>query len=222
MRFFCAMLAVIEIGNCAMSLEKCLNQSKDLGVWLHSKTNEKEFSNNVRERSALSILQLAEDTSDAIIILLEAKLPGPSLSLARPLFEAYVRGLWLLRYASDEQVSKFLEGNCPNFPGLLAAIGKDKESGGAWIHAISEKNLRNFHDLTHGGHHHVLRRITADSMEPNYPEKELETLIEFANEIRIRIGCETLLLLNDEDAIQDLQNRAHGLRMHLEEPIPQQ
>ena len=195
-----------------MPLAQRMKQAKDFGVWLHEKTNERKFPGGIRERTGHSILQLSQDISDAIIVLLDAKLPGPAWSLARPLFEGYVRGLWLLNFASDEQVNKFLNGKCPTFPCLLAAIGKDQASGGAWIHAISDKNLIAFNDLTHGGSEHVKRRDKDDSVEPSYSEQELESLVKFGNEIRIRIGVELLSRLNDEKAIEQLHERAQAFR----------
>jgi hypothetical protein len=114
--------------------------------------------------------------------------------------------------ASDEQISEFIAGRCPNFARLLAAIPKDAESGGAWIHANSAKNLRSFHDLTHGGYEHVKRRIGNDSIEPLYPEQELDALIKFENEIRVRLGCQLLSLLNDEEGMGSLNKHAQVLR----------
>lgn len=195
-----------------MLLAQRISQAKDLGIWLHERTNEKRFPDGIRERTGHAILQLTEDIADAIIVLLDAQMPGPALSLARPLFEGYVRGFWLLKCASDEQVHKFLNGKCPNFPGLLAAIPKDAESGGAWIHATSEKNLIAFHDLTHGGSEHIKRRIRDGSVEPSYPEHELDSLIRLVDEIRVQIGVELLSRLNDEEGVEKLHERAQFLR----------
>nr|MBI3612245.1 hypothetical protein [Nitrospirota bacterium] len=195
-----------------MLLAQRISQAKDLGIWLHERTNEKRFPDGIRERTSHAILQLTEDIVDAIIVLLEAQMPGPALSLARPLFEGYVRGFWLLKCASEEQVRAFLNGKCPNFPGLLAAIPKDAESGGAWIHANSEKNLKAFHDLTHGGSEHVKRRLRDDSVEPSYPEHELDSLLRLGNEIRVRIGVELLSRLNDGEGVEKLHEQAQFLR----------
>lgn len=195
-----------------MPLTQCIKQAMDFGVWLHERTNERKFPDGIRERAGLSILQLSQDIGDAIIILLDAKLPGPAMSLARPLFEGYVRGFWLLNHASDKQVHEFMNGKCLNFRSLLAAIPGDADSGGAWIHANSGQNLIAFHDLTHGGSEHVKRRNRDDSVEPSYPEQELESLVKFGNEIRIRIGVELLSRLNDEKAIEELHERAQTLR----------
>ncbi len=195
-----------------MPLTHVIMQAKEFRIWLHNKTDGRRFPNGIRERTGHSILQLSEDISNAIVVLLDARLPGPALSLARPLFEGYVRGFWLLNFASDEHVNEFLDGKCPNFPGLLAAIGRDEETGAAWIHANSDKNLTSFHNLTHGGSEHVRRRNKDDSVEPNYPEQELESLVKFGNEIRIRIGAELLSRLNDEGAIHQLHEWAKAIR----------
>ena len=117
----------------------------------------------------------------------------------------------LLKYASEERVLAFMNGKGPNFGELLTSIPKDAESGGAWIHATAEKNLLSFHDLTHGGSEHVKRRIRDGSIEPSYPEQELESLIELGNEIRIRIGVELLSLLNDEEGLEKLHEQAQAL-----------
>lgn len=196
-----------------MYLTQCIKQAKDLGGWLHEWTNEREFPNGIRERTGHSILQLSEDIGDAIIVLLDNKLPGPAWTLARPLFEGYVRGFWLLNYASEKQIHEFLNGKCPRIRDLLAAIPKDADSGGAWIHANSNKNLTAFHDLTHGGSEHVKRRNRDDSVEPNYPEQELESLVKFGNEIRIRIGVELFSLLKDEEATKQLYEQVQAFRM---------
>jgi hypothetical protein len=134
------------------------------------------------------------------------------LSLARPLFEGYVRGFWLLNCASDKQVSEFMNGKCPNFRTLLTAIPRDADSGGPWIHANSDKNLICFHDLTHGGSEHVKRRNRDGAVEPSYPEEDLESLINFVNEVRIRIGADLLSRLNDEKAMEELWGWGQALR----------
>lgn len=193
-----------------MALAHRINESRELGVWLHQRTNGKTFPSE--GWTGLSILQLTEDIADAIVVLLESGLPGPALSLGRPLFEGYVRGFWLLNYASEQQVNEFTNGQCPNFSGLLAAIPNVPESGGAWIHANSNANLVKFHDLTHGGSEHVKRRLGDGSVEPNYPEQELESLLALGNEIRIRVGAELLSRLSDEEGINQLNERARALR----------
>lgn len=196
-----------------MPLLQSIKRSKEFGIWLHEKTNDRNIPGGVRERTASSILQHALDIDDAILVLLEYSLPGPALTLARPLFEGYVRGVWLLNFASDEEIEKFNNDQCPEFYFILNSIGKDQTSGGAWIHANKIANWKSFHSLTHGGSVHVKRRNTQEAVEPNYPESELEAFIQLGVEVRIRIGAEILSLLNDEDVLKQLKNKSENFRI---------
>ena len=195
-----------------MSLSQATIRAKDFAIWLYGKTNNREFPNGVRERTAMSIFQLSLDLHDAIIVLLDAKLPGPALSLARPLFESYIRGFWLFNCASDKALNNFLNGKCPSLAALVDAVENNVETGGAWIHANKNHNLISFNDLTHGGSEHVRRRNMDNSVEPNYPEEELESLVNFGVEVQIRIGVELFSQLNDEDGIEQLHKMAQSFR----------
>lgn len=187
--------------------------AKEFGIWLHERTNEKVMPGPIRVRTGASILQLSLDLADAILVLLEANLPGPALTLARPLFEGYVRGVWLLEFASDDDVEKFNSGRCPLFHELVNAIGNDEVTGGAWIHANKKANWGSFNDLTHGGSEHVKRRSTHDAIEANYPKLELEALVKFGIEVRIRVGAALLALMNNEMALEQLNEKAKILRI---------
>lgn len=188
-----------------MTLNQILEIAKELSTWIHAHIKEAEYPKN----PGLALFQQSQDICDAIRILLEANLPGPAWALARPMLDTYVRGLWLLNRASDEEIEMFLAGNePPGFKDLLNAIGKDEEAGGAWIHKICELNRKAFHDLTHGGIEHVLRRITDDSIEPNYPEEEKIRLIHTQIGIQLAIGYELLALANNPAGIEKLEEMA--------------
>ncbi len=197
-----------------MDLYERIKQAKEFGTWLHGRTNGRVFPGGVRERASLAITQQSEDVADAILVLLEAQLPGPALALSRPLFEGYVRGYWLMRYASDKQVEEFMRGTCPNFPRLLRAIPKDAESGGAWIHANAASNLPTFHNLTHGGSEHIKRRVLDGVVEPAYPESELASLVMLSNEVRVCLAAELLTIVGDEESMEELNGWAQLLRAH--------
>jgi hypothetical protein len=195
-----------------MALSQSLERAKQFGIWLHERTNDRSRPGGVRNRPAESIFQQSLDINDGIIVLLEHHLPGAAWALARPLFESYVRGFWLLKFATDDQITQFNNGQGPGMDQLLRTIGDDPTTGGAWIDANERKNRRSFNDLTHGGSEHVRRRNTQDAVEPNYPESELEALVQFGIEVRIRIGAELFGLMNDEVGVQELAKEAETLR----------
>lgn len=195
-----------------MSLTQSINQAKEFAEWLHHRTNDKIHHGGAPERTGEAVLQLSLDLADGILVLLESGLPGPALTLARPLFESYVRGFWILRFASDKEIVEFNNGKCPNLDKLLGAIGNDPDTGSKWIHANKNLNWGIFNDLTHGGSEHVKRRITQDAVEPNYPEPELKALVRFGIEVRIRIGWDMLCIMNDEIGKRQLTEKAENLR----------
>lgn len=196
-----------------MNLTTELSQAKELGEWLHSNTNEIGFEYlSEKEEMSFSLFQHSIDIDDGIVLLLENNLPGPALALARPRFEAYVRGLWLLIGASDDSIEDTKNGNWPKFSTLINQIGSNPETGGAWIKANADVNLKDFHDLTHGGVSHITRRRTGSSIEPNYPVEELKALVVFGLEIKIRIGTELLARANLADANEELHHKATSIR----------
>ncbi len=138
----------------------------------------------------------ALDVEDGIRVLLKADLPGAALALARPLFECYVRGIWLLKAATDDDTDKFLSDKYyPEFDisNLAKAIGNDPETGGEWINAIKDAHLKVLHDLTHGGTSHINTRCLSNIIEPHYPEIHLISLVMLGIEVQIRIGGEMLV-----------------------------
>lgn len=192
-----------------MTLNEIIEIAKELGTWIHEHTNEKDYPSN----PGLTLLQQSQDVCSAIIILIDSNLPGPAFALARPMLDTYIRGLWLLKHASEDDLKMFLEGKEFSFKKLLNEIGEDAETGGAWIHKISELNRKAFHDLTHGGIEHVSRRTTIDSIEPNYPEEELIRLMHIQIEIQFAIGANLLALSNNLAGIEKFEAMAQRYRV---------
>ena len=203
------------------ALSQAISQAKDLEIWLHEKTNGRNFPSKGTDAWGVCLLQNSWDIAEAIIILLERKLPGPAWTLARPLRESFVRGVWVLHCASDEQVEDFRNGKCPSFPELLKAMDDHDEAKlhADWIRANLE-NTTILNDFTHGGIEHVLRRITENDektlsgtvVEPNYPEHELEYLVGLGTEVCIRVGHELFSLMEDSEAIGELRDKAAIIR----------
>ena len=199
-----------------MSLNKILFLSEDFSIWLHQHTNETEFNKLVvREEAAICLFQQALDVEDGIRILLKGNLPGAALALARPLFECYVRGIWLLKAATDDDTDKFLSGKYyPEFDisKLAKAIGNNPETGGEWINAILDAHIKVLHDLTHGGTSHIISRCSLNTIEPRYPENHLISLVALGIEVKIRIGGELLAKLQKQDVLILLTEKVEYVR----------
>jgi hypothetical protein len=109
-----------------MSLASAIKRSTQFGLWLHAHYNESEWKCDDKQRGTLALLQHVLDLGDAVIVLVDKRLPGPALTLARPLFEGYVRSYWLSRIATS--MDSRLRGNdgypfCGSLTLIAAACG---------------------------------------------------------------------------------------------------
>ncbi|MGV2870594.1 DUF6988 family protein [Colwellia sp. E150_009] len=186
-----------------MTIDRQLGYSKYVMKWVHENTNELSIKREMK-LYGVSLLQHSLDIGDAIIILVESNLPGPSLSLCRPLLESYVRGVWLLEVATESEIQKFIGGKCPNFPTLVSAIESSGDPAGKWIKETVDLNLKSFHDLTHGGIEQVARRFSEDAIEPTYPDDEVSNVLALASDIQMAVSARLLELANDTKALMDL------------------
>ena len=195
--------------NPQLSLSNTIGKAKAFSIWLGTRMDNASIADSDRNIVALALFQQSLDIADAVLLLVdEHRLHGPAYSIVRPLFESYVRGLWILRCAADNEVEEFLQDKCPKFPMLTREIGDHAPEHYSWIQDIRQGNLRIFHSFTHGGGAHVWRRYRTQRVEANYPEWELRYLILFGVEIRIRIGALFFDLVGDCHACIELDKWA--------------
>lgn len=197
--------------------EASVQVAKDFGIWLDARTNGLELpATDDRRRISQALFYLALEHYDSILVLLSNRLIGSAFALLRPLLEAYVRGKWILCAATDTDIQNFLKGKVePSFQDLLDQIGNDPESGGAWLQKTKELNWKAFNDLTHGGIHQVIRRLTEEYIESNYPLEEQERLVVFAIEVGIGTATELFVFAERELLLEELETQANHLRSTL-------
>jgi hypothetical protein len=195
-----------------MSLELSLNKAKELGMWVHERIDRLILPQNDHVRIGGACLHLALEHYHAINVLIEARLYGSAFALARPLLEAYARGIWLLNSATESQLQSYMKGKLPKFGEILNAIGDRPETGGFWLKEIKKKNWVQFNDLVHGGAHQVARRNTEDGIESSYPEEELSRLLGFSGEVAIQLATQFFVVAGDELRLIELKNKATTIR----------
>ena len=191
-----------------MDKSQALEIAREISQFIHERTNNLQIKYEKRTSYALAVFQHALDIADGIVVLIEKNLPGVAWSLVRSMHESYVRAVWLLGHANPDQLDNFEKGICPKLATLVKCIGDEPESGGVWIKGITDLNISAFHDLAHGGMEHVSRRVTANSVEPNYPEEEIINLLTLRNQYYYNIGVFLLAIFQEESGLNDLNNKA--------------
>ena len=143
----------------------------------------------------------------AIAQLLEGRKTGSAFALARPIFEALVKGLWLYHCATDKQLEKYAEGL------ELDGIAKLTESLLAVdlpavvtvsLHQVKTKYWKTLSSLTHVGHSQVRHWLNEEGVQANYPDAALRELTNFAGFMSLVAGRELALRANNPEGASRL------------------
>ncbi|CAK1691274.1 conserved hypothetical protein [Vibrio crassostreae] len=106
-----------------------------------------------------TLLQLSLEHYESIIRLLESGLHGSAFALLRPQRDAFLRGIWYFRCATDDDLIKFKTGKEP--PAINKML-KQVETTPGYRHGelstLMADNKNVMHDYTHGGAHQSFTR----------------------------------------------------------------
>lgn len=135
-----------------MPLEYALDQSEQ---WMHSCVaivNTLTVPTTNRSRVAAALHQLSIEHYTGVHVLVETGVYSAAFALYRPQFEAYLRGAWYHRCATDSQVSDLIAGGEPPRPtDQMVAL----ENCGAFdvgsLQKLKKIAWKNLCDFTHGG-----------------------------------------------------------------------
>ena len=161
-----------------MPLDAALAQSEQWVTVRVSLTDGVAFETTDRLRVAVALLHLSLEHQAGIHSLVNLGVIGSAFALFRPQFEAYVRGVWYHRCASEAQVSSFIRGEQP--PRINVLIDEIEK-----LEAFDEKQLSstkrqlwaNLNDFTHGGTTQVKARCTVDEITQNYNEEHIANML---------------------------------------------
>src|SRR5262245_45276046 len=92
-----------------MTIEAALESSANLSKWLDDSVHGLQIPSGDREAMAGALFDQVHEHHKAIQLLIKNSFVGSAFSLFRSTFETYVRALWLLRCASEEEVGNFLD-----------------------------------------------------------------------------------------------------------------
>lgn len=177
-----------------------LASAETLVAQLRQKLGGLKIAATDRTRLSAACFNQALEYHAAIILLVRRSFFGSALALVRPMFEIYIRGVWLGKCASDAELKKFHKGRIDKTFAQIVAEIESHERVNVGVHAKVTKNFWSaMNDFTHGGPLQVMRRITANSFTPNYPANEIGETINFVGAIGLFSAWEVALLAGRED-----------------------
>ncbi len=148
----------------------------------------------------------------SIIVLMGKHLYGSASTLLRPLFEAYVKGLWFSDCATDIDFKKLREDKFKKeFRQLVDEIDSKRNNG---LVRPKKDYWDTLNSLTHTGTAQLSRKFEGNKITNSHNIKFLEEILEFSGNYAMLSCCEIAKLASDKSALQAcvlMANKKHGL-----------
>ena len=164
-----------------------------------------EFEHTEKKIVSLSLLHLSLEHNQGIINLIKSNLHGSASALLRPQRDAFLRGIWMFRCASAEQVKKLMSGKEP--PGIKDQLRDVEQTDGYRHGQFSSKmgEIKNFlHDSTHGGLYQSASRDKGNRIAGGYKEKEMDWLMRLTLMLSFLTCLEVCHIFNDTTRAHEL------------------
>jgi hypothetical protein len=162
-----------------------------------------------RAQLAGGCFHVAIEHGQAIVVLVDERLYGSALAMQRPLFEAYLRGMWLLHAATDAEVDAAGRDDFPrNINKILDGVTQTGVPHLAGIKSIWWDRLCS---LTHTGFRQIGARLTSTGLAQNYREEEIAQALGWADGIGLQTVAALSLLAGDEARARLAQERMRSI-----------
>ncbi len=182
------------------TLEQTLIESIDLHNWTLSSLEGVPFPANRRLLIAISSLDLALDHFAAITALIERRICGSAFALARPLFEAFIRAVWLKDCATDEELSAFERDEFPrNFGQVLLQVEELESFKSGALSGLKKQAWEAMNSYTHGGIQQIARRVKAKMIDPNYLDEEIIEVLRLSQVFGLMAFIQLVLIAGRRD-----------------------
>ena len=195
-----------------MPLERALERSDQWMRECASLVNGASFDTTNRLRVAVSLLHLCIEHQTGIHSLVNLGVIGSAFALLRPQLEAYVRGIWYHRCATDQQVTAFLGGaEPPKIGALIGALQTLDGFDAVLLNDLKKKVWRNLNDFTHGGTIQVKARISMNEIASNYKYEHIAGLLASAATFSLLAGVGLAAAIGSESLAQGLYAAYHRI-----------
>jgi hypothetical protein len=144
----------------------------------------------------------------AIASALNERLLSAAMSLARPTYEALVKGLWLYHCATEGRVESHARGKeLEDIAALLADLDAAAlpEVVLFSLRQVRTKYWKALSSLTHIGHSQVRWWLSPEGVTQAYPPKTLSELANFANFMALVAGIQLAVYGGNASALAALQ-----------------
>jgi len=165
-------------------------------LWIDEHSKEIDITGDARSLIAAGCFDMALEHQAAIALLVEKQHNGSALALMRVIAEAFIRGMWIARCATDEEVERFQKDNEPQkslrtlVTEVETAVGNETDT----LSNMVKKQWSTLCSFTHTGFRQIVRRYSGALLKPNYPDDEVTHALNFAASIGLLATIELAAL----------------------------
>ena len=176
-----------------IDLSDSLDRSKNILIYVADRLTGLKIPglpDDKRLQLAMACQHVAIEHAQSIVVLVDEKLYGSALALKRPLFEAYVRGIWLRYAATDDQVERAGRDCFPTFNTMATDIPP--------MRRLKDQLWNDLCSYTHAGYMQIGARLSVAGLCSNYEPDEISAALHWADMLQLSAGIELAGAANNE------------------------
>jgi hypothetical protein len=188
-----------------MQVPTPITRAHDLVMWIEGLLNGLSMPSTDRVRIAGACFAASLQHHHAIVVLFRERLNGSAFALMRSVYEAYVRGIWFARCATEVQLSSFLQGEDP--PKLGVMLGAIEVLAPFDSKTLSSTKIAGWSTMcsyTHTGAHQVQRFNTPAAIESRHSLEEIEEVLRLTRSYALFAALGMVMLAENEPLAQRL------------------
>lgn len=149
--------------------------------WLTKRLDNLQISRERRTLLSVSCFDQVIEHHLATCTLLRSKIYGSAFALVRPIFEGFVRGVWLSRCATEIEINQFEKDTFnPKFGHLLAKVEQVAGFESGLLTSLKKSSWSAMNSYTHTGILQASKRFTKEQVQPSYSDEEVTEVLKIA------------------------------------------
>ncbi|KAF0143717.1 MAG: hypothetical protein FD156_2452 [Nitrospirae bacterium] len=182
-----------------------LEYHKALGNWVLERIGGKNISASPRIALPAGCFDVAIEHHNGIVVLCENGHFGTACALIRVIFEACVRGIWLHNCATEDELIQYRNDNLrKGFNNVLQEVEQLESFKEGVLSSIKEEYWGPMNSFAHTGYFQVSRRLSADSLGPNYADEEAIKVLTFSGSMCLLAALQIALLIGDSNLSNEI------------------
>ena len=186
-----------------MTVETAYVELVSVIQWIDGRFNALNIADDDRSRMAAGCFDMVLEYQASVALQVQHQMKGTALSILRLQAEAFLRGMWFARCATDADAVRFRETDfAKRLPDLVDDI--EVALGGATdtLSKMVKSQWGPLSGFTHTGFKQIACRYKGNVLMPNYPDAEVIQGLNFAAAIGLLAAVEFSTLSNNEPLAQ--------------------